>query len=67
MIAKDDLSGVNPADQVRRCAGKKCDKSFQGTMPAGWKRLAPDAGHRLSEPERPTVLCPKHAQAAPAQ
>ncbi len=67
MIASDELSGVNAADVVRRCAGKKCDKSFQGKLPAEWKRLAPDAGHRLGEPARPTVLCPKHAQAAPAQ
>ena len=32
----DELGGVNPADRVRRCAGKRCDKSFQGSMPAGW-------------------------------
>ena len=62
----DELGGVNPADLVRRCAGKRCDKSFQGSMPAGWERLRPGAGPRLagrvktSEPH--TVLCPKHAQ-----
>ena len=62
----DELGGVNPADLVRRCAGKRCDKSFQGSMPAGWERLRPGAGRRLAErvtaSERHTVLCPKHAQ-----
>ena len=61
-----ELSGVNPADVVRRCAGKRCDKSFQGRLPAGWERLRPDALRRLAErvttSERPTVLCPEHAQ-----
>jgi hypothetical protein len=61
-----ELSGVNPADVVRRCAGKRCDKSFQGRLPAGWERLRPDALRRLAErvtaSERHTVLCPEHAQ-----
>jgi hypothetical protein len=61
----DELGGVNPADRVGRCAGTRCDKSFQGSMPAGWERLRP-AGRRLAErvtaSERHTVLCPKHAQ-----
>ena len=43
----DELGGVNPADLVRRCAGTRCDKSFQGSMPAGWERLRPDAGASL--------------------
>ena len=62
----DELGAVNPADVVRRCAGKRCDKSFQGRLPAGWERLRPDASRRLGESvtisERRTVLCPKHAQ-----
>ena len=62
----DELGGVNPADRVRRCAGTRCDKSFQGSMPAGWERLRPDAGRRFAErvtaSERHTVLCPKHAK-----
>jgi hypothetical protein len=60
----DELGAVNPADVVRRCAGKRCDKSFQGRLPAGWERLRPDASRRLGETtsERHTVLCPKHAQ-----
>jgi len=62
----DELGGVNPADLVRRCAGKRCDKSFQGNMPAGWERLRPDAirrlGERVTTSERHTVLCPKHVQ-----
>ena len=62
----DELGGVNPADRVRRCAGKRCDKSFQGSMPAGWERLRPRDGRRFAErvtaSERHTVLCPKHAQ-----
>jgi hypothetical protein len=62
----DELGAVNPADVVRRCAGKRCDKSFQGRLPAGWERLRPDASRRLSErvtaSECHTVLCPKHAQ-----
>jgi hypothetical protein len=62
----DELGGVNAADVVKRCAGKRCDKSFQGNMPAGWERLRPDAigrlGGRVTISERHTVLCPKHAQ-----
>jgi hypothetical protein len=65
-VMHDELGGVNPADLVRRCAGKRCDKSFQGNMPAGWERLRPDAIHKLGErvtiSERHTVLCPKHAE-----
>ena len=62
----DELGGVNPADVVRRCAGTRCDKSFQGSMPAGWERLGPDAMRKLGDgvtiSERHTVLCPKHAE-----
>jgi hypothetical protein len=62
----DELGAVNPADVVRRCAGKRCDKSFQGRLPNGWERLRPDASRRLGArvtiSERHTVLCPKHAQ-----
>jgi hypothetical protein len=62
----DELGAVNPADVVRRCAGKRCDKSFQGRLPTGWERLRPDASRRLGArvtiSERHTVLCPKHAQ-----
>jgi hypothetical protein len=28
-VMHDELGGVNPADLVRRCAGKRCDKSFK--------------------------------------
>src|SRR6478672_1700749 len=45
----DELGGVNPADLVRRCAGTRCDKSFQGSMPAGWERLGPDAMRKLGD------------------
>ena len=45
----DELGGVNPADLVRRCAGTRCDKSFQGSMPAGWERLGPGAGRKLGD------------------
>jgi hypothetical protein len=62
----DELGGVNPADLVRRCARKRCDKSFQGSMPDGWERLRPDVRRRLAKrvtaSEGHTVLCPKHAQ-----
>ena len=62
----DELGAVNPADVVRRCAGKRCDKSFQGRLPTGWERLRPDASRRLGArvtiSERHTVLCPKHAE-----
>jgi hypothetical protein len=62
----DELCGVNPADVVRRCAGTRCDKSFQGSMPAGWERLRPGAGSRfagrVTASEHHTMLCPKHAQ-----
>ena len=64
-VMHDELGGVNPGDIVRRCAGKRCDKSFQGSMPAGWERLRPGAGRRLAElvtASGHTVLCPKHAQ-----
>jgi hypothetical protein len=65
MQTDTELGGVNPADMVRRCAWKTCDKSFQGNMPAGWERLRPDAsrklGERLTLSERHTALCPKHA------
>ena len=65
MQTNTELGGVNPADVVRRCGGKGCDKSFQGNMPAGWERLRPDAsrklGERLTLSQGHTVLCPKHA------
>jgi hypothetical protein len=65
MQTDNELSSVNPADIVRRCAGKNCAKSFQGKLPAGWERLKPDAARRLNErltaSERHTVLCPRHA------
>jgi hypothetical protein len=66
MLTNTDLAGVNPADVVRRCASKGCDKSFQGKLPAGWQRLSPNAGRKLAEfltiSERHTALCPKHVQ-----
>jgi hypothetical protein len=69
-VMRIELSAVNPADVVTRCAGKGCDKTFQGKMPGGWERLVPDARSKLAEldtaSERHTVLCPKHAKAAPA-
>ena len=66
MQANYELGATNPADAVWRCAGKNCDKSFQGHMPDGWKRLGPDAASRLAQhtkgSESHSVLCPKHAQ-----
>ena len=65
MQTKDELSSVNPADVVSRCATKGCPKSFQGKMPAGWLRLTPDSSRALGEcltaAGRHMFLCPQHA------
>ena len=66
MQTNSELGGTNPADMVRRCAGKNCDKSFQGTMPTGWTRLEADPAGKLAQyakgSGRHAVLCPKHTQ-----
>ena len=61
----DELGGVNPADRVGRCAGTWCDKSFQGSLPAGWERLRPDAGRRLAHALRLQSATRCSAQSTP--
>lgn len=66
-IFDTELGGINPADVVRRCAWKTCDKGFQGRMPTGWERLKPDATRTIAEfaadrsCKHSAALCPKHA------
>ena len=67
-VVDNQLSGVNPADVVTRCAWKGCDKGFQGRMPTGWaqhpmRSLGAALTKFLRDPsdQSHAALCPKHA------